>query len=127
MRWQGRTFTKVALIAVGTLGLAVLLVACQHVERGVVYRNETDSAVTLVFNGLRGPTLQPGDAKELREKQDLLPYRIQAYTKDGELIFDETVTWEDLEARNFEIVITGRGGSPLTPSPTPMRSASPDP
>ncbi|MBI4301778.1 MAG: hypothetical protein HY664_04145 [Chloroflexi bacterium] len=51
--------------------------------------------------------LKPGESKSSadRERYWKQGNRIQAYDEFGDLRFDKVVTWEELKANNFRVVI----------------------
>jgi hypothetical protein len=97
--------------------LALLLVLCIAMAacggnvaapRGtpVTYKNELRESINVSNDDFLVTTLAAGQSKAITTRRDLLPDRIRAYTERGELVFDRTFTWEDLEALDFTIVIS---------------------
>lgn len=71
----------------------------------VTYQNETDQDLTLTSDQFFLVTLLPGQSKKITTKESLLPDRIKAMNARGDVVFDRTVTWEDLKATGFLVVI----------------------
>jgi hypothetical protein len=49
--------------------------------------------------------LLPGEAKGYRTRKNLLPDKIRAIDPHGNVVYEETFTWEQLRAVQFRIVI----------------------
>lgn len=104
MKWLGPT----ASTRIGAIVLVVgvlVSVACSP-EEAVTYVNTTQMPVTVYSDGNNLATLEPGESKAFRTRENLMPDRIQVYGESGDLILDEIVTWEALQQRDFEITIS---------------------
>lgn len=93
---------------VGVLtGAALILgaIGCSP-ERDITYSNHTQFKVAVFSDGTEITMLEPGESKTFRIRRSQMPEHFEVFTQDGEVVFDEVVTWEILEDRNFEIVIS---------------------
>ncbi len=99
--------TRIGLIAAMlAVALGSGIVACLHEEeRAVTYENGSDVVLKVMIDDFDLTTLQPGESKAFQRRKNLLPDRIRAFDQNGNLRFDEVVTWEDLEAGEFRVLI----------------------
>lgn len=103
---------RLARISTNAL-LAVLLVAvaatggigCHYDERVVTYENGTQLVLTIFSDGYELATLKPGETSSGSTRKHLLPDHVEAYDQAGNLRFDKVITWEELEANDFTLVI----------------------
>ena len=51
-------------------------------------------------------TLLPGETARVQERENHMPDRVRAFDQAGNLLFDRTYTWEDLEEAGWRVVIT---------------------
>ncbi|HXH20418.1 MAG TPA: hypothetical protein VNN10_00180 [Dehalococcoidia bacterium] len=85
---------------------AAVLLACTTPQgTPVTYKNETGLSLTVTNDDFLLTTLAPTESKRITTKESLLPDRIRAYDERNNLVFDRTVTWEDLKASGFVVVI----------------------
>ena len=90
------------------LASVALFPACHGVGAGIVFQNTTSSTVTVYFDGLElfpSGEIPPGQISTVEGRKRYFPERIQVYNAKGEVLLDQVFTWEDLEERNFEIII----------------------
>jgi len=89
------------------LTVAPLIFGGCYTPRGtpVTYKNEMQLDLTVTSDDFFLVTLLPGQKKSITTKESLLPDRIRAYDPRGNLVFDRTVTWEELKAANFVLVL----------------------
>ncbi len=74
-------------------------------ERTVTYENQTGISLTLVSDGDTLATLGPGETTAFRTQKSLLPDHILAIDAQGVTRIDKIVTWQDLQADNFRVVL----------------------
>jgi hypothetical protein len=99
-----RGFGTVFLMLTGL----VMLAACgggDSDEQTVTYGNATAGPVRVAVDGVYIARIEPGQLTEVRVTRDLLPDRVEAFDADGNLVFDQTFTWEDLGARGWLVAI----------------------
>ena len=86
--------------------VAATTVGClEPEEQGVTYENETSAVLTVMIDDFFLTTLQPGESEAFQVRENLLPDRVRAFDEEGNLVFDEVFTWEDLEANDFRVLI----------------------
>jgi hypothetical protein len=95
------------LVLVALILATVIPFASCATPRGqpVTYRNETRLTLTVTNDDFLLTTLAPGQSKSITTKESLLPDRIRAYDDRNALVFDQTFTWENLQAARFLVVI----------------------
>ena len=87
------------------LTLTPVFVGCDE-GSDITYVNMTDSTLEVYIDGLLDLTLEPNETRELLILKFSIPKLFQAQLKDRTVIFSETLSWEDLEAREFNLVFT---------------------
>jgi len=85
------------------LMLALTAASCDE-GNNIAYVNMTDRTLEVFINDLLEVTLEPYETRELGMIKFSLPRLFEAKDEDGTVVFSETLTWEDLEAREFRIV-----------------------
>ena len=85
------------------LMLALTAASCDE-GNNIAYVNMTDRTLEVFINDLLEVTLEPYETRELGMIQFSLPRLFEAKDEEGTVVFSETLTWEDLEAREFRIV-----------------------
>ena len=92
------------LIPLALTGL-IFLACLETEERGVTYENA--SQVTLRITSDMDPlvTLEPGETHTFQTRRSLLPDHLQAYDPNGNLKYDKIVTWDELKANGWRVVI----------------------
>lgn len=84
--------------------LALALIACEPWPK-VQFVNETGDEVLVYEGGQLAHTLQPGETVEQDTTRDDWNPAIHVTTRDGTILLDETITYNDLGNRDFKIVI----------------------
>ncbi len=84
------------------LGLACF----QHDDKPVIYENASVSTVTIMIDEFELTTLGPNESREYGVRKSFMPDHVRAFDEAGNLVFDRTYTWEDLEAAGWRVVIT---------------------
>ena len=96
-------------VRIGVLMLAVWLAACHEQDfTDITYRNETQDRVFVTVNAEPQFELEPGEEKTisyLHEGVDDPRFHIRAVGSDRGVLFDETLSGADLDARNNEILV----------------------
>ncbi len=87
------------------LTLTPVFVGCDE-GSDITYVNMTDSTLEVYIDALLELTFEPNETRELLILKFSIPKLFQAQRKDGTVIFSETLSWEDLEAREFNLVFT---------------------
>lgn len=86
------------------------LVACHTDDEVLILENKTSSTLRLVRDGknfFSEPSqISPDQVIKTtgRPSEWRRPNRLQALDEQGNVRFDETLTWDDLKARDFRIV-----------------------
>jgi hypothetical protein len=101
------TASRVTLALAAILGLMPGFACATPHGQPVTYRNETTLTLTLTNDDFLLTTLAPHQSRAITTRESLLPDRIRAYDERNNLVFDKTVTWDDLKAGNFTVVIGG--------------------
>lgn len=95
------------------LALFVLMaVACEEEGGSVQFFNNTDSSITIFFDDqhtVPPTTILPGESAGVGTLASVWPFTITAEDPAGQVIFSEDITWDELERRDFEIVIVRTG------------------
>ena len=74
-------------------------------EQTVTYENATAGVVRVAIDGVEVATIQPDGTAEVRVTKELMPDHIEAFDTTGSVLVDQTVTWDDLEAGDWRVVI----------------------
>jgi hypothetical protein len=97
--------TRLTLAILMLATVASALACFTPEERVVTYENATQLVLTVVSDESELATLKPGERREFAQRKNFLPDHVQAYDEEGNLLFDEVITWEDLEASDFRVLI----------------------
>lgn len=107
--WQGKFW-----VWLGTSSLAALLLlslACDPVQ-AVTYENETDRTVTVFRDDTLIVTLEPSEKKKFSTLEFVEPRTFEAKDQSGRVIYSETLTWDELKAQGWRIVIEEQTAEP---------------
>jgi len=103
--WKARRVEALGKALVVAFGLLLLagLTACDE-GNDITYVNMTDRTLQVYIDDLLVHTLEPYETRQALILKFSLPKLFEAREEDGTVVFSETLTWEDLEAREFRIV-----------------------
>jgi hypothetical protein len=97
-----RAASALGLLAV----LAALTLAC-GAERQVQVENATDLTLRVTQDGFEIGTWAPSEVRGLSDiRKNSFPDTFEAFAPDGSLVWELTITWDELEAADYLIVIT---------------------
>lgn len=95
------------VVGVGiVLMLALLAVVSCDEGSDITYMNMTDRTLEVYIDGLLAHTLEPRETREALILKFSIPALFEAKEENGTVVFSETLSWEDLEARKFRLVFT---------------------
>ena len=57
------------------------------------------------MDGVEVANIEAGGTAEVRVSRELMPDHIEAFDTDGNTLVYQTVTWDDLEAGDWRVVI----------------------
>ncbi len=108
-----------------TIGVIIGIVAFGGggTERGLVVRNEAGQDVTVRFDDGDILHLQPREERTIGAKRGQYPQTVHVTTASGVLLWESKLTFSDLSANSFRLVIGPNG---LIPTP-PQSSSLADP
>jgi hypothetical protein len=87
------------------LMLALTAVSCDE-GSDIKYVNMTEKTIEVYIDDLLVHTLEPYETRQAAILKFSLPKLFEAREENGTVVFSETLTWEDLEAREFRLVFT---------------------
>ena len=96
----------------GLAGLALFMLAiqlCNPTDNVTVTNGTTHTILAEINNEFAGGVkLKPGQSRTLSLVEETEVFHVVARTSDGDIVFDETLTEQQLEAMDWRIVIKGR-------------------
>lgn len=93
------------LLGLGALLVVITLGGCDPFD-GIVFTNETSGEITVFVADDRTFTVKAGGSETYLADEDSWQAKVVTVTDDaGEVVFEELLTWQDLERRDFKIVI----------------------
>jgi hypothetical protein len=98
---------RAPLLAVAAVLVLALVLACggSSDEETVTYRNATAGVVRVAVDGVEIASIEAGSTHESKVSEGLMPDHIEAFDTSGNPVFDETLTWEQFEERDWLVVI----------------------
>ena len=84
----------------------------------VTFENRTSHTVTVFRGGARDFVLKPSEKAGYTILEFAGPMTFEARDESGKVIYSQTLTWEELKAQDWRIVITE---DMLSPTPTEGR------
>ena len=95
----------------GLAGVALFMLAIQlcNPTDNVTVTNRTTHTVLVEINDqfAGGVKLTPGQSETLSLREETEVFHVVARTSDGDIVFDETLTEQQLEAMDWRILIEG--------------------
>jgi hypothetical protein len=104
-------------LAICLLLLLATTVACDP-GHTVTFENRTSHTVTVFRGGARDFVLKPSEKAGYTILEFAGSMAFEARNESGKVIYSETLTWEELKAQDWRIVITQEL---LSPTPTEGR------
>lgn len=96
----GRLLTFISLIA-----LSIVLLACEPGPT-VKFNNDTEDSVKVYQRGELVYELAPGKTRQLTTRKRDWISQISVVSSDGTVLFERTITWDDLEAMDYQISVS---------------------
>jgi hypothetical protein len=112
-------FLLLGLIATG-------LVACDPGHR-VTYENRTNARITVFRDQIEVVALEPSQKREFSTLEFVGTRAFEARDENGRVIYSEALTWMDLKARDWKIIIAEAAQPGRSPAATKTPTASPSP
>lgn len=91
--------------------LVISLLACEPWPI-VAYHNETPERLLVYQDGEYQFDLQPGETRRFNMTEEVWSTDLRVLNEQGVIVLDEEITWEEVERRDFKIVIEGQVTSP---------------
>jgi hypothetical protein len=111
---RGKRLSLVILSAILLISLLASSACIGDPTVGLSVNNQTDQTVKFFISGLPQVYVLPGEIKKFGTMQippysDVAPadqkYLIEAKTEDGEVVYSEEFTWQELDDMDWTIVI----------------------
>lgn len=100
------------------ISLVMLLASCTP-GATITYTNSTSFPVRVYGDGGFITSLAPGESRRLSHHKHQWDEHVSAENAEGEVVWEDQITWDELEDSGFRIVISDRRD---TPGPTPTLS-----
>ncbi len=98
-----------AVSSLAGLAFFILVAGLCNPTDNVTVRNSTTDTILVEINNqfAGGVKLKPGQSQTLSLSEETEVFHVVAMTTDGEIVFDETLTEQQLEAMDWRILIEG--------------------
>jgi hypothetical protein len=110
--------------------VATAAIACDP-GAGVTWVNQTDQSVVIYLSDRLdadlGTDLPPRSNKTEAVIKDVWRNLVVVRDEQGNVLFRQTLTWDQLKAQGFRFVITEEMLSPSSPTPAPSPGTTPTP
>jgi len=120
---EGRQLCTRLFFAVFTVVVAFLLTGCDP-GHTLTYRNDSAQTVTVSRDTTEIVVLGPHEQRRFSTLEFVGEETFEARDESGQVIYSETLTWDDLKRRGWTIVITESALAPASPAPGPSESPS---
>ena len=71
----------------------------------VTYRNDSGKSLTVTSDEFFFATLLPGQSKKVYTRESLLPDHLRATDDRDQVVYEHTLTWEELKTSGFLVII----------------------